>query len=178
MLVPQQKVPSLVVDTVTRERFDLSSEQSEFATLICFYRGLHCPICATYLKELERLTPEFVKQGVSTIGVSSDTLERASALREKIGAEKLRIGYGLSISDARKWGLYISAGIGKTRIDIEEPEFFSEPAVYLIKPDQTLYYASVQSMPFVRPNFSELLQATIYVKSKNYPARGEYTGEA
>ena len=115
MLVPQQKVPSLAVDTVTGERFDLGSEQSEFATLVCFYRGLHCPICATYLKELERLTPEFVNQGVSTIGISSDTLERASTLRKKIGAEKLRIGYGLSISDARKWGLYISAGIGKTK---------------------------------------------------------------
>ena len=47
---------------------------------------------------------------------------------------------------------------------------------FLIKPDQTIYYLSVQSMPFVRPNFSEMLQAVDYIIKNDYPARGEYTG--
>ena len=32
--------------------------------LVVFYRGLHCPICAKYLMELERLMPEFQKRDV------------------------------------------------------------------------------------------------------------------
>ena len=53
---------------------------------------------------------------------------------------------------------------------------FSEPALFLVSPDQTLYYMSVQSMPFVRPHLSELLGALDFAIDKNYPARGEYTG--
>lgn len=129
-----------------------------------------------YLKELERLTPEFASRGVSTIAVSSDSEPRAREMQQKIAAANLRIGYGLSLSDARKWGLYISASRGKTSIGIVEPELFSEPGLFLIRPDRTVYYLSVQSMPFVRPNFKELVQALDFMIEHDYPARGEYTG--
>jgi hypothetical protein len=49
--------------------------------------------------------------------------------------------------------------------------------LFLINPDQTLYYMSVQTMPFVRPHFSELLGAVDFAIDKSYPARGEYTGD-
>ena len=39
-----------------------------------------------------------------------------------------------------------------------------------------LYYGAVQTMPFARPHFDELLQAIDFAIDKNYPARGEYTG--
>jgi hypothetical protein len=42
--------------------------------------------------------------------------------------------------------------------------------------EPTLYYMSVQTMPFVRPHFSELLGALDFAIDKGYPARGEYTG--
>ena len=64
----------------------------------------------------------------------------------------------------------------KDSIGIEEPALFSEPGVFLVKPDQTIYYLSVQSMPFVRPNFTEMVQALDFTIKNNYPARGEYTG--
>jgi hypothetical protein len=54
---------------------------------------------------------------------------------------------------------------------------FSEPGVFLIKPDQTLYYGSTQTMPFARPSFADLLAAVDFAIQKDYPARGEYTGE-
>ena len=41
------------------------------------------------------------------------------------------------------------------------------------RPDHTLYFAIVQTMPFVRPHFSELLTALDFVIAKDYPARGE-----
>jgi len=77
---------------------------------------------------------------------------------------------------ARAWGLYISESRGKTSIGIEEPAKFSEPGLFLVRPDQILYWLSVQSMPFVRPNFAEVVQALDFVIKNEYPARGEYTG--
>lgn len=177
MLIPRQTTPELELDTLSHGSFSLSADNPERFTLVCFYRGLHCPICANYLKELERLTPEFESKGVKTIAVSSDDEERAQAMADKIGASNLRMGYGLPLSAAREWGLYISTSRGKTSIGIEEPALFSEPGVFLVRPDRTLYYGSVQTMPFVRPHFAELVQAMDFVIAKDYPARGEYTGE-
>lgn len=174
MLIPRQKAPDLLVETLDHGRFDLATESPERFTLVCFYRGLHCPICANYLKELDRLTPEFAGRGVATIAISSDGQDRARQMADKIQARNLRIGYGLGLGDARAWGLYISASRGKTSIGIEEPPLFSEPGVFLIKPDQTIYYLSVQSMPFVRPNFAEMVQALDFIIRNDYPARGEY----
>ncbi len=174
MLMPRKKTPSLSVDLVGGGRFDLESENSERGTVICFYRGLHCPICATYMGELEKLSAEFAERGVSTIAVSSDTEDRAKDMAEKVGTKDLRVGYGLSLNSAKEWGLYISAGIGTTSIGIEEPALFSEPGLFMVTPEQTLYYGSVQTMPFVRPHFSELLKALDFAIGKNYPARGEY----
>ena len=177
MLMPRLKTPNLKVQTVTDGNFELSSEVSERGTLICFYRGLHCPICATYLKELEKLTQQFQERGINTIAVSTDDKERANEMTARIGAKDLRVGYGFSLSEARDWGLYISTSRGKTSIGIEEPELFAEPGLFIVTPEQTLYYSSVQTMPFVRPNFSELLKAVDFMIEKNYPARGEYSGE-
>lgn len=176
MLVPRQKAPPLVIETLAHGSFDLALEAPVRMTLICFYRGLHCPICALYLKELERLTPEFAARGVTSIAISADSKGRTTEMQKKISAANLRIGYGLSLSDARKWGLYISASRGKTSIGIEEPDLFSEPGVFLLRPDQTIYYLSVQSMPFVRPDFNGLLQALDFTIKHDYPARGEYIG--
>jgi hypothetical protein len=82
----------------------------------------------------------------------------------------------LTLTVARQWGLYISSSRGKSSIKVEEPSLFSEPGVFPIRPDATLYYGAVQTMPFARPPFSELLQAIDFVIAKDYPARGEYDG--
>lgn len=176
MVMPRQKTPGLVLNTLSHGSFDLDNEAATRGTLVTFYRGLHCPICATYLAELERLTPDFAARGVGTVAVSSDGAGRAADMGAKIKASALRIAYDLPLSQARDWGLFISSGRGKTSIGIEEPALFSEPGVFLINPDRTLYFATVQTMPFVRPHFSEMLKAIDFAVEKSYPARGEYAG--
>jgi hypothetical protein len=96
-------------------------------------------------------------------------------MADKIEAKNLRFGYDLDLAKAREWGLYISTSRGKTSIGIEEPALFSEPGLFMVTPEQTLYYGSVQTMPFVRPHFSELVGALDFAIANNYPARGEYT---
>ncbi|WP_370869042.1 hypothetical protein [Rhodoferax sp.] len=98
-------------------------------------------------------------------------------MADKVNAKNLKFGYGLTLKSARQWGLYISAGRGKTSIGIEEPALFSEPGVFIVRPDGTPYYGAVQTMPFARPPFQDLLGAIDFAIAKNYPARGEYTGE-
>lgn len=176
MLMPRQKTPGLAVPTLGGDAFDLATETSERGVVICFYRGLHCPICANYLKELEKLTPAFAERGVTTIAVSSDGQERTQAMADKIEAQHLRFGFDLSLEKAREWGLYISTSRGKTSIGIQEPALFSEPGLFMVTPQQTLYYGSVQTMPFVRPHFSELVGALDFAIKNDYPARGEYAG--
>lgn len=176
MLTPGQKTPDLLVETLDGTRFNLGQDNADKFTLVVFYRGLHCPICATYLKELERLSADFAERGVKTIAISSDGKERAQEMANKVNATGLRFGYGLALEIAKEWGLYISTSRGKTSIGIEEPELFSEPGIFLVRPDQTLFFASVQTMPFVRPVFKEMLGALDFVVSNDYPGRGEYTG--
>ena len=175
-LTPRQPVPALSVPLVGGGRYVLGATPAPTFDLVVFYRGLHCPICAKYLIELERLMPEFEKRGVGVVAVSSDSAERAQAMADKIKAEHLRVGYDLSLPSARQWGLYISASRGQTSIGIEEPELFSEPGVFIIRPDGTLYCGSTQTMPFARPQFQDLLGAIDFAVAKDYPARGEYTG--
>ena len=77
MLIPRRKVPDLAVETLDHGRFELAGEPSERGTVVCFYRGLHCPICARYLTEFEKRVPEFAERGVGSIAISSDDAERA-----------------------------------------------------------------------------------------------------
>ena len=175
-LFPRQPVPSLNVPTVGGETWQLGDQTPENFTLVVFYRGFHCPICATYLGDLEKKLDEFEKRGVSVVAISSDSRERAERSKNEWGLENLTVGYGLELGKAREWGLYISASRGKTSAGVDEPALFSEPALYLVRPDGTLYFGSVQTMPFARPNFREVLGALDFVMSKDYPARGEVTG--
>lgn len=175
-LVPRQPVPALSLALVGGGRFVLGADPAERFDLIVFYRGLHCPICAKYLIELERLAPEFAKRGVAIVAASSDDAERAQAMATKVNAQSVRFGHGLSLASARQWGLYVSTSRGTTSIGIEEPALFSEPGVFLVKPDATLYYGAVQTMPFARPAFQDLLGAIDFAIAKDYPARGEYVG--
>ncbi|UPT89913.1 AhpC/TSA family protein [Bradyrhizobium barranii subsp. apii] len=175
MLLPRRPVPELRVPILAHGEFDLAADAPKLFTLICFYRGLHCPVCLKYLRELESLIPEYERRATKVIAISSDVRERAQEMANKVGAS-LRFGYSLPLAVARKWGLYISSSRGKTSINIEEPSLFSEPGVFLVRPDGTLYYGAVQTMPFARPLFSELLQAIDFAIARDYPARGEYDG--
>ncbi len=176
-LLPRCPVPALNVPVATGGRFVLGAAPGERFDLVVFYRGLHCPVCAKYLLELGRLASEFAERGVKIIAVSSDNEERGRQMAEKVNARAVTFAYGLSLKTARQWGLYISASRGKTSIGIEEPALFSEPGVFIVRPDGTLYYGAVQTMPFARPQFQELLGAIDFAIAKDYPARGEYTGE-
>lgn len=172
-LVPRRPVPTLEVDTLSGNRWKLSEQKPEQFTMLVFYRGLHCPICRRYLTELDGMAGDFAKRGIATLVLSSDTRERAEETQKRWGLKVLDLGYGLSIDKAREWGLYVSTSRGMTSAGVEEPAQFSEPGLFLVKPDGTLYWGNVSTMPFARPHFNEILAGIDFAVQKSYPARGE-----
>ena len=173
MLKPRERTPPLSLQTVAGTVWTLAGQTPEHFTLIVFYRGLHCPLCRAYLSELNRLHEDFVARGVQVVVISSDSAERAALAVKDWGLTNLTVGHSLPIEEARRWGLFVSTSRGKTSVGIEEPALFSEPGIFLIRADGTLYFVQVQSMPFARPHFDEMLRAIDFVLKNTYPARGE-----
>ncbi|MEO6967531.1 MAG: peroxiredoxin-like family protein [Rhodanobacteraceae bacterium] len=166
--LPNQNAPALEVETLAGKTWRLGDQKRERFTMIVFYRGLHCPVCAKYVAELDRLLDQFADRGVGVLAVSCDPLDRARKAHDEWGIEHLEIGYGLSIETARSWGLYISKAVSEK----ETPQF-CEPGLFLVRPDGTLYYVAINSMPFGRPKLEEMVGGIDFVIKKDYPARGE-----
>lgn len=175
-LFPRQPVPDLTVSTTAGRSWTLAEQNPETFTLVVFYRGLHCPICARQLGSIDKAVPELNERGVEVIAISGDSEERARRAVEDWGLENLQVGFGFPTEEARRWGLYLSNGIGVTSIGVEEPALFSEPGLFLIRPDGTLFFGSVQTMPFTRPPIREVIGAIDFVLKVDYPARGEVLG--
>ena len=94
-LMPRQQVPSLDLPLTTGGRYVGGQQSGERFDLLVFYRGLHCPICAKYLIELERLGEEFQKRGVRIIAISSDQVSRGQTMADKVQADTLNLLTGL-----------------------------------------------------------------------------------
>lgn len=172
-LIPRQPVPDLSVPLLGGGVWRLSDRTPKAFTMVVFYRGLHCPICSRQLQEIEKLLPKLAERGVETVAISADMRERAEQAKTDWNLDALPVGYDLDLATARRWGLYVSAGIPKAPPALSEPALFTEPGLFLVKPDGTLYFASVQTMPFARPPMASILSAIDFVLEKDYPARGE-----
>jgi alkyl hydroperoxide reductase subunit AhpC len=170
---PRQAMPPLEFETVQGTAWRLYASGAERFTLLVVYRGLHCPVCKGYLKELAGLLPEFSARGIAVVAVSTDGREQAEAAREQWGLRELCVGYGLTIAAARTLDLYISAGRGETSLGVQEPELFAESGLFFLRPDGTLYAATTSTTPIVRPNFREILSALDFIIKNDYPARGD-----
>lgn len=167
MLKPKEKAPKINIDLVNDTKWNLDAQDPENFTLVIFYRGKHCPLCKSYLQELQTKISKFTDLGVNVIAISSDTEKRAKAAYEEWEVADIPMGFEYPIEEAKKWGLFISQGIKE-----EEPEEFLEPGLFLLNPDGALYSASIQSMPFARPAFDDLLKGLKYIIKNEYPARG------
>ncbi len=165
---PRQSAPPLELTEVDGRPWRLRDAKPEKFEMIVVYRGLHCPVCKTYLGELEAKLPEFAKRGVDVIAISTDSRERAERAKTEWGLSNLRIGCELSIASAREWELFISRAIREG-----EPSEFSEPGLFLVTPDGTLFFASRGSAPWGRPPLDQMLRAVDVITERKMPARGE-----
>jgi peroxiredoxin len=165
---PRQSAPPLQFKLTDGSTWSLADASPANFQMIVAYRGLHCPICKTYLGDLESKLDEFAKRGVDVVAVSMDARDRADKAKAEWGLTNLKLGYELPASSAREWDLYISKAIR----DGEPPEF-SEPGLFLVKPDGSMFYASRTSAPWGRPPLDQILRGIDVATERKMPARGE-----
>ncbi len=165
---PQSQAPELKVETLGGETWELKRQNPDFFTMIVFYRGLHCPLCKKYLEKLNEIHDDLNAKGVNVIAISMDEAVRARKSKMDWDIDKLTVGYGMSKESAVDWGLFLSKAISHS-----EPELFSEPGLFLITPQNEVYYSNVSSNPWGRPFLPSFVQLMDFLKKSGYPARGE-----
>ena len=167
MLKPKQLVPNITAPLVQGGTWSLHQNKPKQFNLLVFYRGHHCPVCRFYLNSLSTHLSEFESRGIEVVAISVNTKEKAQQSQSEWHTGRLSIAYDYPVEDARQLGLFISQGIKK-----HEPDLFFEPAILIVRPDNTLYSIIVQSMPFGRPNMKDMLQTFDYIIEEDYPPRG------
>jgi peroxiredoxin len=167
---PGEPAPELVLDLVDGGQLDLAARRPRSFTMVVFYRGLHCPVCRSQLRQIQRMLDDFGELGVEVVAVSMDNERRASRAVQKWELDRLPVAYGLTEAAARRWGLFISSAIKEG-----EPEVFSEPALFLVRPDGTLYSGYITTNPYGRPDLPRLLKGIEWMIENDYPPRGTAT---
>ena len=167
-VIPGDTMPAIDARLVGGGRWALAREKSEKLSLLAFYRGVFCPVCRTWLAELDRLVPQFEKRGVSVIALTCEKKDAAEKAVKDWGLKNLRVGHSVAPDDARQAGLYISEGRSLyPAAGQKEPMLFTEPAVLLVRPEGELYAAWIQSTPYARPRLAEILTAVDNFVARN-----------
>ena len=168
-LMPAAQAPALELPLVGGGTFKLADEKPENFTMVLFYRGYHCPVCKGYLGNLSALLSDFESAGFNVVIASMNDEELATKAAQEWDLGNTRVAYGLTLEQAKDWGLWVS----KAFKDVEA-DFFTEPGLFWIKPDGSLYLADISNMPWARPDLGNLLSKVPYALEHNYPPRGTY----
>lgn len=136
-------------------------------TLFVVYRGKHCGRCKKYLTILEGMKGEWEKAGFDIVAVSADPQEKAQADIAEFGWS-FDIGYGLSETQMKDLGLYISDPLSPSETDRR----FAEPGIFCVRPDGTNQIVAISNGPAARPDLAELLDGMIFTIENDRPARG------
>ena len=166
-LVPDTLAPELSLPLVGGGTWTLAEQKPKAFTMIVIYRGLHCPISKTYIKQLNGMAEDAKGYGLNLVVASMDGQDRAEKAKQDWGLDALPVAYGLSEGDVRNWGLYVSTAIKEA-----EADRFAEPGLFWVRPDGRLYLIDISNMPFSRPDLEILLPKAKMAVEKDYPARG------
>lgn len=169
-LLPTQPTPRLSLPLTsggTTDDLQLGTGSDGRFSLVVFFRGLHCPVCRKQLGEIERRREELTEAGIGRlVAVSMETEDRSRQLVDEWGVS-VPVAHGLDEDAAREWGLFLSRAVKEG-----EPEVFSEPGMFVLDSDGTLFWSSVASMPFSRPSLDEVMAGLRFAQDQDYPARG------
>ncbi|MBY5932134.1 redoxin domain-containing protein [Tateyamaria omphalii] len=137
--------------------------------LVVVYRGLHCPLCKTYLAKLQDLEADFNAQGVDVVAVSGDPEEKAQAMADEKGLT-VAMGYGLTPEQMVALGVYVS----DPRSPKETDRPFPEPGLFVVNGDGAIQMVDVSNAPFLRPDLEGVLKGITFVRANDYPIRGTH----
>ncbi|MGB6230517.1 MAG: redoxin domain-containing protein [Litorimonas sp.] len=167
LITPKSRIPQFEVSLLGGATFSSEDLTPEHFQIIVVYRGVHCPKCRAQLKAIDPMVADIRADGHDIVALSMDSEDRAKRAETEWELEELPIGYGLSLNDAKELGLFISDAISDA-----EPAHFSEPAIFVLYNDGSLYAEIVQNTPFGRPDMDDLVKGLNYAVKNDYPVRG------
>jgi len=135
--------------------------------LLVIYRGKHCGRCKKYLNVLESMQSAWRESGFDILAVSADPIEKAKSDVAEFGWT-FDVACELPESVMAEMGLYISAPLAPDETDRR----FAEPAVFCLRPDNTVQIAAISNGPSARPDLAELLDGMQFTIEHGKPARG------
>lgn len=160
--------PKLDVDRLGGGTLTLGAPQGGHDwQLVVVYRGLHCPLCKTYLSKLRELESDFNALGVDVVAVSGDPEAKAQAMVDEKDLS-LTMGYGLSVAQMDTLGVYVS----DPRSPQETDQPFPEPGLFVVNGDGAIQMVDVSNAPFLRPDLESVVKGIAFVRSNDYPIRG------
>lgn len=165
-LKPGEDAGNIELDLINGARWKLGEQTNEW-NVIVVYRGLHCPVCKGQLQNLKKQLEDYADAGVGVVSASMDTKKRADKAHKDWELGSVPVAFGLERDLVEKFGLYLSDAISDN-----EPDIFSEPAILLFKGTQ-FYAGWVQTIPFARPPFDDLLKGIKFIQKEGYPPRGK-----
>ena len=62
--------------------------------MVVFYRGLHCPVCSVFLKQVDNQLLDYKKANTEVIAVSMDSKNKALKAKSLWSIDNLSIAYG------------------------------------------------------------------------------------
>jgi peroxiredoxin len=134
-----------------------------------------------HIQEIEENLEKIHQAGLKIVAVSMDDQDLAATFAKEVaanmGKESLDVPilYNLTEEQAsRDWGLFLS----NKRPGTNEPELYSEPGLFVIRPDNTVFFVQRQSAPFTRPSMEQLVFGLTYAAENKYPTRGTVVTEA
>lgn len=170
-LMPTQTAPTLSLPLTsggTTDDLALGTGVDGRFSLVVFFRGLHCPVCRKQLSEIDSRLGDLREAGVGrVVAVSMETPERSADVADRWELGDLPVAHSLTEADARAWGLFISTGIND-----KEPATFTEPGVFVLDADGSVFWSNVSSMPFGRPALDDVIAGLQFAQKNAYPARG------
>ncbi|TLP43874.1 AhpC/TSA family protein [Cohaesibacter sp. CAU 1516] len=139
--------------------------------LVLVYRGKHCPICTTYLRELNAVLPDLHALGVDVVAASADSKERAIGHMADVSPQ-FDVAYEMTITQMQELGLYVSGP--RNGIDVEAP--FAEPGLFVIDETGHTQIIDISNVPFSRPSLPFIAKGIGFRRGpmKDAPVNGTY----
>jgi len=173
-------LPEIVLAGLGDERIDLSEIKTPGNwKLIIFYRGIHCPLCIKYLKQLETLQEAFTSSNVEILAVSGDSQEKAARMAQQ-HSFTFPLAFDFSVEQMFQLGLYASDPTSLKETD--RP--FCEPGMFILNAEANLQIIDISNAPFARPDIETMKGALNYIRlpeekrtdphGGNYPIRGRH----
>ena len=164
--------PAITLPVLGGGQRDISSPRNgRDWMLVLVYRGKHCPLCTTYLQELNAALADLNELGVDVVAVSADSEARAIAQMKEVSPE-FDVAYGLTIPQMQALGLYISSP--RNGMDVEAP--FAEPGLFVLDETGALQIVDISNVPFSRPDLKWIAKGIGFRRGpmKDAPVNGTY----